>query len=202
MQIHLVDATWTLWSSWSGCASCVIEENKDYHNGDNLNIGQHDTQPDFESCQSFCKTNHPSATYFSWIKLTGPEPYPLACYCKTTNKERQGEDGFISGEVSCKLHENFGKKAQRSRTRVCGNATFNGSRPCQTHIDIKEMEPTIVSEVSLCCNYPQHQASSALANNKTIWIGKDYRPSHFVYDLICKTFISKLVLRNSHISKQ
>ena len=153
-----MDAAWAPWSSWSECASC-IEENISYDNEDNLNNARQDNQPDFERCQSFCKTNHTSATYFTWVPNRGFSGFNNnkgfynfmyhGCYCKTTNsgrQERNNYEGVISGEVSCKFYGKIGK-GQRGRSRVCENTPLNGGiARCQPN-DIKKEE---IGECDIC----------------------------------------------------
>ena len=52
----------------SSTTTCLIEENVGY-NGPNINhLGEDLKQNDAESCQSFCESNYPAATHFTWIR--------------------------------------------------------------------------------------------------------------------------------------
>ena len=131
-----MDAAWSAWSSWSECVSC-INEDVTYKRYD-VNDGFQGKQPDVESCLSFCRTNHPSATYFSWHSPQGEwEDGRGACYCMTSNSDPRKPQvwGWFSGEVSCKIQE---RKGKRSRTRVCGNEPLNGGMPCHAERDADE----------------------------------------------------------------
>ena len=129
-----MDAAWSAWSSWSECVSC-INENVAY-NGYGVNNGLQDKQPDVESCQSFCKTDHPSAPYFSWCSPGCDwKEGRRSCWCQTSNADPRGLFGSLCGEVSCEFQEGKGK---RSRTRVCGNEPLYGGMPCHAERDADE----------------------------------------------------------------
>ena len=81
--------------------SCPIEDNFDYPGNDvNLEWWGVVKKDDWQSCQSYCKSDHPDATYFSWIKqhvwFTGKN-----CYCKDALSGRTPDQDVTSGEVKC-----------------------------------------------------------------------------------------------------
>ena len=74
---------------------CLIEHGVDYKGYDlNDNITD-DSQPDWQSCQSFCSANYPSAQYFA------THLYKNTCWCKTSNTNQKVVTGVVSGEVTC-----------------------------------------------------------------------------------------------------
>ena len=83
-------------------SSCHHEDNFDYK-GNDVNLGSVEKKQDWQSCQSYCKTDYPSATYFTWKK-----PYENwflgtlgeECYCKTSMSGRRPDQGTVSGEVN------------------------------------------------------------------------------------------------------
>ena len=82
--------------------SCLTEHQIDYLTGHNLNVGYDDKQPDLENCRSYCGSNHPTATYFTYVKPHGiSNNFGRQCWCKTTNSGRIYSLNKISGEV-CK----------------------------------------------------------------------------------------------------
>ena len=84
--------------------NCVTEEDTGYDGGDLSDGTTNPRQNDVESCRSFCKSDYPSATHFTWI---GPNaawtPGHNTCWCKTSNFVRKPGRrwGETSGEVSC-----------------------------------------------------------------------------------------------------
>ena len=83
--------------------SCTVEFDIDY-SGDNANVPTSDpTQPNWESCRSHCKTNHPSALYFKYnIPDAGVGgQYWQTCACKITKTATLASPGHVSGVVDC-----------------------------------------------------------------------------------------------------
>ena len=82
--------------------SCLVEDQYEYFNFDNLNWGPSNPQTDWESCRSSCESNHQTATHFVYIKShqgmfgiwTGED-----CWCKTSKSGRKSNSNAISGEV-------------------------------------------------------------------------------------------------------
>ena len=111
------------------CVSCVIEENMDYA-GSDINDGLQNIQPNVESCQSSCKTSHPSATRFIWVSPAAAwRAGHGSCWCKSSDSVRKVDTGYTSGEVSCT--SSMERVGARKRSRVCGNPPpLNGGLPC------------------------------------------------------------------------
>ena len=71
---------------------CMIENNIAYSVNDINNGG--DPQNDAQSCRSFCKSNYPTAKYFTLGTANN-------CRCKTSNSGRKVNQGAVSGNVMC-----------------------------------------------------------------------------------------------------
>ena len=86
----------------SSTAACLIEEIS-YGQGSALNDGLADPKRnDAERCRSFCKSNHPTTTYFTWISTTSSWTQAhKRCFCKTSNAGPVNNGGAFSGNVHC-----------------------------------------------------------------------------------------------------
>ena len=83
--------------------TCLVEPNTNYQ-GNAMNKGMDDKQPDLESCKSFCRSNYPTAKYFSYASPDYPHPIlnnAKFCSCKHSNGGRKELKGFISGDLTC-----------------------------------------------------------------------------------------------------
>ena len=72
---------------------CIIEEGMDYSRLYEINSG--DPEPDWESCQAFCRRNYPTAKFFKYRTIE------KKCWCTTSNKDRQAAHGVTSGVLHC-----------------------------------------------------------------------------------------------------
>ena len=55
-----------------------------------------------ESCQSYCKTNYPAATHFSWVSPSSSWTNGHnRCWCRYSTAGRGVKSGTTSGEVIC-----------------------------------------------------------------------------------------------------
>ena len=87
----------------SSTSACLIEEIS-YGHGSSVNDAMADPKRnDAESCRSFCKSNYPTAMYFTWISTTSSwTAAHKRCYCKTSNAgPRVNNGGTFSGNVHC-----------------------------------------------------------------------------------------------------
>ena len=66
-------------------------------------VGASQPQSDWQSCQSFCISNYPSAPFFLYTtsSYTGPAEYLHRCWCKSSDAEKAMSTGSISGMVNC-----------------------------------------------------------------------------------------------------
>ena len=63
------------------------------YDGNDINNGVNNVQPDIESCRLSCLTL--GATYFSFNNNNG------RCFCKNSNAGRKVSDTMTSGETTC-----------------------------------------------------------------------------------------------------
>ena len=80
-----------------------LEENTNY-SGNDVNEGADHLHPDVEHCRTFCKSNYPEASHFSWVSPSGPnwgQTPKKSCWCKTSDRGRHNVDGITSGRVDC-----------------------------------------------------------------------------------------------------
>ena len=80
-----------------------LEDNTNY-SGNDINDGAENLHPDAEHCRTFCKTNQPRASHFSWVSPSGPNwghAPKKSCWCKTSDRGRSIADGITSGRVDC-----------------------------------------------------------------------------------------------------
>ena len=114
---------------------CTIEEDTSYA-GNDLNDGLEDPkQDDAESCRSFCKSDYPSAKYFTWV---GPDVTwqrgRNACWCKDSDSGRMDGRGKTSGAVTC---GNQGDKIITTTTTAT-TATSHSGEYLWSHETIKD----------------------------------------------------------------
>ena len=78
-----------------------LEENTNYSGND---ITSTLDVPDVQHCRTFCKSNYPEASHFSWVSPSGPnwgQAPKKSCWCKTSDQGRSIVDGITSGRVDC-----------------------------------------------------------------------------------------------------
>ena len=95
--------------SCRGKSSCSTEEDIHYPGSDINNGNKDPKQYDARSCASFCKTNHPEASYFTWVSdsWSKNEASHNTCWCKSEDavNRRRSEEGLTSGPLFCQeLH--------------------------------------------------------------------------------------------------
>ena len=78
---------------------CAIENGIAYK-GHDVNKGREESQPNMESCRSFCRTKY-KATYFEYIQPDSPDQFKKSCWCKTSNSGREEMAGSVSGYAYC-----------------------------------------------------------------------------------------------------
>ena len=73
------------------------------YDGNDLNQGLDvPRQKDAASCQSYCKSNYPTATHFDWVSPSNSwGAGHNTCWCKTSNAGRKVVQGTSAGEVIC-----------------------------------------------------------------------------------------------------
>ena len=64
-------------------------------------VGTSQPQPDLQSCQSFCRTNHPSAPFFQYANFSTDASYHQKCWCRSSDDSQVASSGTISGMVNC-----------------------------------------------------------------------------------------------------
>ena len=78
--------------------SCITEEDYAY-NGNDVGIYRSGAMDNdiwtYESCRDYCRSNHPTAKYFTYWMSDG------RCSCKSSDEGRSTKPGKISGNVHC-----------------------------------------------------------------------------------------------------
>ena len=80
----------------------MVEEDTNYA-GNDANNG-FPKQSDAMSCKEYCKSNYPSAKYFTWVSPSAPSTksyFYNTCWCKLSDSGKRHEQGETSGEVNC-----------------------------------------------------------------------------------------------------
>ena len=96
----LISTSTSTTTSTTTSDDCLIEENIGNTSSDLNNGNTYDRQNDAQSCRSFCKSNYPTALYFTWMSpahhwVAGRE----ACFCKSSDAGRRSEPGVYFGEI-------------------------------------------------------------------------------------------------------
>ena len=88
-------------------SDCAVQRHTGYINDNRLNNGIVDVFGDRESCRAFCYSNHPSASFFTYVSSAhDDDKYKRTCWCQNTNEGKRPEgkqdlDGATSGEIKC-----------------------------------------------------------------------------------------------------
>ena len=90
-------------------SNCANQSDTKYQHDNTLNDGLADLFDDWESCRAFCYSNHPNATFFTYVSSDAEvddDKYKRTCWCQsiTEGKRPEGKevlDGATSGEIEC-----------------------------------------------------------------------------------------------------
>ena len=84
----------------TNATSCLHDT--EYRDGTLFGDGLHVHQVDFKSCQSYCKSIHPTATHFTYhTSNSGWTTVRNTCWCTAADATPGYRSGAISGEVNC-----------------------------------------------------------------------------------------------------
>ena len=90
-------------TSATSTSTCTVEFDTNYDGAKANDVYGSPKQPDWQSCQSFCKSNYPSALFFKHNLPTNDpsSQFYQTCACKTTKTGSTASAGKVSGEVNC-----------------------------------------------------------------------------------------------------